>query len=669
MQSLLNKLPRWLDRVQPSESVVLGSAALLVGLTTGLSIWIFKGAFETLERFLFEDVYPVLATYGVWTILFFPTLGGAIVGLLTQFFIVEEKHHGVAGIMEAVALGGGRLRYWRIPAKALAAILSIGFGASVGPEDPAVQIGGNLGSFFGQWWRLSDERLRTLVAAGVAAGVASAFNAPITGVFFAIEIVVGELSGSLLGVVLLTSVTASVVTQSLVGPQPAFSVPAYAFQSLWELPLYLGLGVLIGPLTSIYVDLLDNLRDRFHAWAAPRWFKPIVAGALVGIVAIWLPAVLGVGYSTIDQILNGQSFTIGVLLALTIAKLIFNPVSLAGGFQGGVFAPSLFMGATLGAAYGLIGQGLFPSLNLQPAAFAMVGMAAFLAGVVHAPLTAIIMLFEITHDYRIILPLMLAVTVSLMISRRIQKESIYVLGLAKKGIRLDKGRDVEVLESLTVDEVMQFDPVTLHDSQSLADAVAAFSRTRLHGLAVINQANELVGVITLQDIERVQTENSTEQTVGQVCSRELVVAFPDESIGRALRRMSVRDIGRLPVVSRQNPQQLLGMLGRADLVRAYDTALTRRETRRHQAHQVRLGAVAGVDVLEVTIEADSHCVGRSISQIAWPPDCIIATIRRGRQIMVPRGTTVLAGGDVLAIVAEGPARAAVLTLCQLKKNQ
>lgn len=649
-----------LDRIQPSESFVLGGAALGVGLTSGAGVWLFKRLIDLAHWLAFDMLGTGLNHWGGWAIALAPIAGGIVVGLIAYFFIGEERHHGVAGVMEAVALAGGRLRYGRIPAKTVAAAISIGSGASVGPEDPSVQIGANLGSMLGQWLHLSDERVRSLVAAGAAGGIAAAFNAPIAGVFFALEIILGEFSGNTFSVVVLAAVSSAVFTQAVSGAQPAFRVPAYAFNSAWELPLYLGLGLLAGPVSAVYIRALYWAHDLFHHWSQLlRWIKPAIAGLAVGIVGSFLPQVFGVGYGTIEKILGGDLPTGALLIALLIAKLILTSVSIGGGFQGGVFAPSLFLGATLGAAYGLVARQLFPTLNIAPPAFAMVGMAAMLAGAVHAPLTAILLLFEMTHDYRIILPLMFAVAVSLIVSKRLQNDSVYALGLARKGIRLERGRDVEVLEAITVDEVMQTDSAVLRESDSLTTGSEMLAQTRHHGLPVVDHNGDLVGILTVQDIDRAQADGEAMgRTVGDVCTRELLLASPDETIGAALRRMGARDVGRLPVVASDSPRRLLGVLRRTDVVRAYDVALTRRAAIRHRAHQVRLGAtVSGnVTVEEIKIEEGAPCAGKRVSEVAWPRECVLATLRRGRQVIIPHGDTTLKEGDVLAVVTEGRAR-------------
>jgi CIC family chloride channel protein len=291
-------------------------------------------------------------------------------------------------------------------------------------------------------------------------------------------------------------------------------------------------------------------------------------------------------------------------------------------------------------------------------------MAAVLAGAVHAPLTAIILLFEMTNDYRIILPLMFAVVVSLIVSQRLQHDSVYVLGLARKGIRLQRGRDVEVLDTITVSEVMQTVTNTLLESDPVSVAAEIFSQSRHHGLPVVDARSELCGILTIQDVERVQANGGSPITIGQACTREVLTAFPDETIGTALRRMSTRDIGRLPVVARDNRRKLLGVLRRTDLVRAYDIALTRRTTMRHTAQQVRLGAFSGTQVIEVTIEAAAPCADKRVGEVSWPRDCVLASVRRGRQTLLPHGDTMVRPGDVLVAVVEGEAREQVQALCQ-----
>jgi CIC family chloride channel protein len=386
-------------------------------------------------------------------------------------------------------------------------------------------------------------------------------------------------------------------------------------------------------------------------WELPRWIKPAIAGLVVGIVGVFLPQLFGVGYETIGAILNGQVTAFWLLAALMLAKLMLTPISIGGGFQGGVFAPSLFIGASLGALYADGLAAVFPGLNLTPGAFAMVGMAAVLAGAVHAPLTAVILLFEMTNDYRIILPLMFAVLVSLVISQKLVRDSVYTLGLARKGIRLERGRDVDVLEMIIVGEVMQPAPLLLAESDSLRQAADTLLENRHHGLPVVNGQGELVGILTTQHLAGLENDGDALR-VGDVCTRDLITAFPDETIGAVLQRMGAQDIGRVPVVVRENPRRLAGWLRRSDLLRAYEVALTRQVVKRHRVHQVRLDAVSGenVRVFEIPIETGAACDGKKVKEIGWPPNCLLATV--------------LAAGNTLVVVVEGGSEEDVACLCR-----
>lgn len=645
-----------------SHTVGLGILSVLVGLLSSMGVWLFKWMVENLREISMSFVFATRP----WILLFIPMVGGAVVGLISHFLIGNEKYHGTAAIMQSVALTGGRLRYQKSPIKTIAAVLSIGTGASVGSADPSVQIGANIGSMVGQKLHVPEDRLRTLVASGAASAIAAAFNAPIAGVFFALEIILGEIGGNSLGMILISAVTSSVFIQAVSGSQPAFQIPSFSFSSIGELPLYLLLGLAAGPISALFVRLLYASQDFFSKLRVAKWVKPIIAGAAVGLAGLVIPQVMGVGYETIGQILNRADFPLWLLIAMVVAKVILTPISLGGGFYGGVFAPSLFIGASLGGAIGELGLLIFPGMGIESAAFAMVGMAAVLAGVVHAPLTAAILLFEMTGDYRIILPLLFAVAVSMLVSQRIQPDSVYAMGLARHGIRLDRGRDIEVLASLTVREVMETNPNVLLESITLREATAIFAAKRQHGLPVVSREGSLVGVLTLQDIDKANESGMTRATVGEICTRKLVTATPDESLSEALHRMSSRDLGRLPVVESNNPNKLVGILRRADVIHAYSVALTQRTIQRHHQQTVRLDTLTPtyVEVSETSVQEGSNLVGRTLSEISFPQGSIIASIQRGADAFIPHGETRVQKGDVLVVVAERAAFDEIVRLCQ-----
>lgn len=657
---------------QSRTTLMYGGLAISIGLASGIGVYIFKYLIDFFHQLFFNDLNPLLASFVKWGVLFLPVLGGLLVGLIRHFFIGEEKHHGVAGIMEATALAGGRLRYNRIPAKTISSALSIGSGASVGPEDPSVQIGANIGSMVGQKLHLSDEAIRTLVAAGAAAGISAAFNAPIAGVFFALEVILGQIGATSMGAIVISAVASAVITQALSGSQPAFIIPKYAFNSAWELPLYFGLGLLAGPLAAIYVQSLYAAQDLFKRWRFPAFLKPAAAGLAVGITGIFLPQIFGVGYETIEQVLSGDNPGLYLLFSLVVGKLILTSVSVGGGFMGGVFAPSLFLGAVLGAAYGAISGSLFPGMALSTAAFAMVGMAAVLAGAVHAPLTAIILLFEMTNDYRIILPLMFSVIVSMLISQILQRESVYTLGLMRKGIQLNRGRDIEILQAITVEEVMQSHPPVLMETDSLERAEDVFRESKFYALPVVNVLGNLCGILTIRDLEEARARENPAAVVFEISTRDPITAFPDENINQALLKMSPKDLGRLPVVSRENPSQLVGWLRRNDIIRAYEIAITRRTALRHRVQQIRLDAFSPeqVNITEITVQPGSACANHLVNEIKFPKESMIATLRRGRRTIIPRGDTLLRPGDELVVVTDGQAKQVIEALCspQEKRN-
>ncbi len=629
--------------------------ATIIGLASAAGVLFFKQTIRWIYALSFEDLGGYLTSHiGRWGIALVPVLGGVIVGIIRHFWLSEERRHGVSAVMEAVALAGGRIRYQQTPLKALASAISLGMGASVGPEDPSVQIGASVGSFLGQKAHVSDQKTRVFVGAGVAAGIATAFNAPIAGVFFAVEIISGEFFASSFGMMVLSAVMAAVLTRAVVGSMPAFHVPLYAYHGPIELIFYLGLGLVAAPVAVFYIQAIYWAHDFFHELRWPRWLTPVLVGALLGLVGVYFPQILGDSYEAVGDILAGRNLIVSLLLLLVVLKIAFTALSLGAGFIGGVFAPSLFLGAALGGAYGAAMNSIFPGLGLSPSAFALVGMAAVLAGTVRAPVTAIMLLFEMTDDYRIVLPLMFAVTISILISQIFQPESVYTLSLVRDGIRLERGRDVDVLEAIKVREVMEKLPATVSANLSLRTVAAMFDQFHVHGLPVVDDEGRLIGIITLQDVQRAAEKDpaNLDKPVGEFCQRHLIVVHPDDSIKEALYQMSAHGIGRLPVVDPVHPDRLIGWINRSSILRAYELGLARRARLRHRGEQVMLEALADAPVLEIVVAEGSPAAGKKVSEVQWPKGAILVRIQRGHKLIIPTGQTVLLPGDRLTVVAE-----------------
>jgi chloride channel protein, CIC family len=664
------RLQRWLANIPRSETLSLGVFAVAVGISTGLGVWIFKALILGIGFAVARLGGSVGFPASMWLLILVPVAAAIVLTLTRQRLTGNEKLHGVAGIIESAALAGGRLRYGSTPLKVVSSAISIGVGAPLGPEDPSVQIGANLGSMLAQRLHLSEERVRLLLAAGSAAAIAAAFNAPIAGVFFALEIILGEINASALGMMLIASVASSAFTQAVSGPEPAFHVPTYAIRSVWEFPIYFGLGLCAGPVSALYIRMLYAAQDLGRRIRLADWVKGSFVGLLIGVAAVLIPRVLGTGYDTIQEILNRNDISLWLLLVLLVIRLLLTPASLAVGFSGGVFAPSLYLGAVLGGAYGLIAARLLPGLSINPSAYALVGMAALLAGSVRAPLTATILLFEMTNDYRIILPVMLAVAASVVLSERMERDSIYLASLVRIGIHLDRGHDVEVLRSISVGEVMQADAGAVPESATLSEATEKLAQIHRHGLPVLNAYGNLVGMLTVQDIDRVDPDLRDTTTAGEICTRELVLAYPNESLSDALLRMSRADVGRLPVVDRNFPRKLVGILRRVDVIRAYEIALVRRAAQRHKVDEIRLDALTPERLLvsEMVVEPGAMLDGKKMSEIHWPEGTLVASVRRANQVFVPHGRTALVSGDTLVVVAEGQARQQVLAMCRAPRE-
>jgi CIC family chloride channel protein len=690
-----SKTINFLDRFQPSETTVLIVTAIVVGAGTGLGAVGFIKLIGLMQRLFFnggEQVFPFL---GTTLIIIIPMVGGLLAGPIISFFAHEAKGHGVPEVMQAIALRGGRIRPRVVFAKILASSLCIGSGGSAGREGPIVQVGAALGSTLGQWLRLSDNRIRNLVACGAAAGIAATFNAPIAGVVFAMEIILGEFYLGDLGNVVISAVTASTIARVFLGDQPAFSIPKYGIETPWEVLLFVLLGALAAFAAVGFTRMLYWFEDRFDGWKFPDALKPAVGGLLLGLLAFFYPLVLGLGFVPAQERFLGlpsaqnlpQVFGSGfpvienallgnlpfwLLFVLIFLKPLATSLTLGSGNSGGVFAPGLFTGAVLGGAFGIALEWIFPGVFADSGAFAIVGMAAVFAGAARAPFTAILIVFEMTDDYRLIIPLMAAVITSYVISERLLKESIYTLKLARRGIRIRRGRDLDVMESVSVEEVMVNDPVSVTTDLPITILAERFIDTGRHGFPVLDEHGKLFGVVSLEDYRRAVSDHkgdASELKVSEIATQSVVTVYPDETVGVALRRMAPRDISRLPVVSRDDPRQLMGMVRRNDIVRAYEVGVTRQEDTRLMTSKSRIQEVSGFETIEMRIEHGSVSDGKKLGEVSWPREVVVVSVRRGRTSMIPRGSLVLKAGDDIVLLSERNVAGEVRKLCLASENK
>ncbi|MCF6278262.1 MAG: chloride channel protein [Anaerolineales bacterium] len=657
-----NALNKW----KSSSDVLFIGTAILVGLGTGVGAIILHYLMYAVSWVGYDWLPQVTAAWGKAYILIVPVVGGLIVGPLIYFFAREAKGHGVPEVMEAIALKGGRIRPIVALIKSVASAITIGIGGSAGREGPMVQIGSALGSTLGQKLNLSEGRIRNLVACGAAGGIAATFNAPIAGVLFALEIIAGEFDVKYFSSVVISAVTASVIGRSFFGAEPALHIPvAYGINSLWEFAFYALLGLGSGIVGAAFVRMLYWTEDRFEEWkAVPEWVQPAIGGLAFGLIALaypiltgikWdvTPQIFGVGYNIIESALASQ-LALGVVLVFLVLKMIVTSLTLGSGGSGGIFAPGLFMGAMFGTAFEIVINRLFPGIAAPPGAYALVGMAAVFSATAHAPLTAVLILFELTGDYKIMLPLMLTVVIATLLAKELLNgESIYTLKLTRKGIRLHQGKDVDVLQGVLVSEVMSKKIHTINKDMNLKELSRIFNQTRHHGVAILDQRGKLWGMVTISDLEyAINSEMPlSKTTIAEIGTpyEKLSTIYPDESIGDALNKMSRRGFGRLPVISRDDPQHLLGLIQRRDIIESYQIALTKRAEIQHRTQRMKMRNLDGAEFVELVLKDNSPATGKTIGEIACtlPHECILISIRRDGKMLIPHGETQLQAGDQL----------------------
>lgn len=569
-----------LQHLISAEHTIMSVMAVVVGLTGGLAAVGFRYLIHFVQRLAYGseadliEILPVLSWGAkVWV----PAAGGLIVGPLVYFWAREAKGHGVPEVMEAVALKGGVIRKRLVAIKSLVSAVCIGTGGSVGREGPIVQIGSAVGSTLGQVLKVSADRMRTLVGCGSAAGIAATFNAPIAGAMFALEIILADFGLATFSPIVISAVVATAVSRHFLGDFPAFIVPSYELVSGWEFPLYVALGGICAMAGVLFIRALYMSEDLFDALKIPEYLKAMLGGLLIGVVALWFPHVMGVGYGSIDLSL-GQNLAWYAMLALVFVKVAATAVTIGSGGSGGIFAPSLFIGAMAGGCFGMIVHTLWPGVTATPGAYGIVGMGAVVAATTHGPLTAILMLFEMTGDYKIILPLMITCIISALAAGRLFRESIYTLKLIRRGVDIRAGREVNVLKSISVRDVMNDQAETIYEGASLGEFSRAVAKSKHNSFPVLDADNRLVGILSFADYrDAVFNEDLKDLIIARDLATTAVQTIDaDANLFDALEAISFKDYAILPVVSAGDSQNFVGVVSRRDILRAYDKAVLRK---------------------------------------------------------------------------------------------
>lgn len=525
-----------------------------------------------------ELTVEYLANVPLYVKILAPTIGGVFVGFIVYYFSKEAKGHGVPEVMEAIALRNGIIRPRVVVAKLLASSLCIGSGGSVGREGPVIQIGSSVGSAVGQFLQVNPQRLKVFVACGAAAGIAAAFNAPVGGALFSVEVILGDFAVAQFSPIVISSVVATVVSHHFLGDYPAFVVPHYELLSPFELGFYVILGLVAGLVALLFINTLYAIEDFFERLKFNGVIKTVIGGLIIGCLGILAPQIYGVGYATMTEALHGKIIW-STMFILIFVKIFATSISLGSGGSGGIFAPSLFIGTMTGGFFGNLIHQFFPN-TATSGAYSLVGMGAVVAGATHAPITAILIIFEMTSDYKIILPLMISCVIATLLTSKLKDESIYTLKLVRRGIDLYRGKETNVLRSLMVRAVMRNDPVIIPAKMGFQDLMNLLVNSPHSQFFVLDFNNRYEGAVSLNEVRRALQEE--EYLSDLLIAHDLVnpnipTVFPDDTLDTAMKLFGKYEVEELPVVDRKDPHRIIGEITYRDVIEAYNKEIVKRD--------------------------------------------------------------------------------------------
>ncbi len=570
------------DLTQDGYTLLLGA---VTGVLCGFGAVIFHRSIELIRDLFFylpPSIFPGFKTFypdtaiSIVFVLFVPALGGLVVGILAMIFEKGKKGEGIPNVILAVATKGGIIKGSVAVLKTVQTAISIGTGGAGGKEGPIVQIGAAIGSGFGQFLNLSSDRLRILVGCGAAAGLSAAFNAPLGGAIFTMEIILRTFNSRSLGPIIVSSVFATVISRGIIGEEPAFQIPVYNLNSNSEFLFYIVLGILSGLIAVYFVKVVFYFDDFFTKVKMPTFLKPALGGLMVGAIGLFLPGIYGFNQQTIDKSLYNEN-TLELMVLLFLLKPLATSLTVGSGGHGGTFAPSLFTGAMLGGAFGQLVNILFPQIPAAPGAYALVGMGAVVAGTTHASLTALIMVFEMTNNYKIILPLMLTIIIATMISKGILKGSLYTIRLGKEGVGLDiYGRKSSVLKSMKISAIIEDVEEYIHESDTYHRVVEILRNSRYETLLVKDSEGKVKGAISYSDLRKSLFDEETMAVVefliaGDLMKKRFTKISDLENADNAIKMMETFDLEYLPVYDSEN--EFKGIVSKQKILRVYQNEL------------------------------------------------------------------------------------------------
>ena len=559
--------------------VLLILFAIIVGALAGLGALTFMGLIAV-GQWAFWPAganYLIQVTQAPWWLrLLVPVAGGLALGPVIAYLVPELRGPGISEVMEAAALEDSYIRPQMPLLKTLCTALTLATGGSVGREGPVAGIGAALSSSLGRYFGLSPQKIRVALACGAAGGIAATFNAPFAGTLFAVEIILGDIQIAYLGPIALSGFIAVLITHLIWRGFPILISPTFEMRYPEELGLYLLLGVLGGLLAIGFIRAVYGCDTVFRKIPLPEWCKPALGGLAIGLIGIWSPHVFGVGYDSINLALTGK-LALDATLLIFLAKFAATAICL-GSMSGGVFGPSLFLGAMLGSSLAMVWNMFFPQMYLNPVDYALVGMGTMVSGVTLGPITAILVIFELTKSYHTIVPLLISCTTSLFLVKYLYGSSIYQAKLERRGIRLAHGLDANILATLQVKDCMSSQVETIQESTTLPEIIKKAEVITSPFLLVLGQGGELTGILTMADLRqdlRLAKTISSSVTAADLMTRQTFTITPEDTLDTALELFEEKNFSCLPVIHPPEDKIVVGLLRHEDLVRAYKQRLMR----------------------------------------------------------------------------------------------
>ena len=583
----LSRLMMRLRRIIRNDQLILSVLAVLVGVIAGIGVIFIREGIDFVQGLFLggssDKLINSLLNLPWWRILVVPTLGGLIVGLFVYYFIPGRKPCGVSKVIEASVFQGGRMNFRVGIGASIASIFSIGIGGSVGREGPAIHLGATIGAWFSEKLHLTRSLSRALLGCGTAAAVAASFNAPIAGALFAHEVIVGHFAMSAFAPIVISSVVGTIVSRIYFGDAPAFEITQQSLASLWEFPAVVGLGIAGGIVAIIFMRTTMASEDLIKKLPGPHWIRPCIGGFLLGLIALAFPHVLGVGYEATDMALNAQ-LPLYLLISLLFMKILATSICIGSGFGGGVFTPSLMVGAMLGGAYGIIATSIFPDLSSGPGVYTTVGMGAVAAAVLGAPISTTLIIFELTDDYPLTIAVMVGVVISSIIAQQFLGKSFFNWQLERAGLDLKSGFETTLLRSIKVKSITNNDAETVSVSASLEELRNKLQFSEMGELFVIHENGELFGTIVLADLSDIAFDHNVDDLVnaGDIARINPPVLDQDDDLENAKKVMQDSGEHFIAVVENHETMKFIGVLNETDMMTAYNQALVQA---RHEEHE------------------------------------------------------------------------------------